>query len=193
MRLARLNCPPIVSDASNRVTAWPRSASVVAAARPAGPAPTTAMRFGAVAGRMTISVSWQARGLTRQEASCCEKVWSRQAWLQAMQVLMLAARPAAALRTNSGSASNGRAIDTKSASPAASTASATSGVLMRLLAQTGSDTSPLSLRASQVNAARGTEVAMVGMRASCQPMPEFSIEAPAASMARASSATSDQS
>ena len=84
-------------------------------------------------------------------------------------------------------------MDTKSASPDASTASAISGVLMRLLAQTGIDTSPLSLRASQVKAARGTEVAMVGIRASCQPMPELSIDAPAASMARASCATSDQS
>ena len=38
-----LNWPPISAAASNSVTAWPRSASVVAQARPAGPAPTTAI------------------------------------------------------------------------------------------------------------------------------------------------------
>jgi len=34
---ARLNCPPILSDASYNVTRWPRLAAVVAKARPAGP------------------------------------------------------------------------------------------------------------------------------------------------------------
>lgn len=51
------------------------------------------------------------------------KVWSRQAWLQPMHVLMLATSPLAALFTISGSAKNGRAMETKSASPFASTAS----------------------------------------------------------------------
>ena len=46
-------------------------------------------------------------------------------------------RPARALFTHCGSASSGRAIDTMSAPPVASTASATSGMLMRLLATSG--------------------------------------------------------
>ncbi len=92
-----------------------------------------------------------------------------------MQVLISSARPLAALATKSGSASNGRAIDTRSASPAASTRSATAGSLIRLLVTSGTLTAPLSLRVTQVNAARGTIVAIVGMRASCQPMPVLMI------------------
>ncbi len=64
-----------------------------------------------------------------------------------------------------------RAIDTKSAWPLAMICSATSGVLMRLLAITGMPTSGRSLPVAQANAARGTEVTIVGTRASCQPMP----------------------
>jgi hypothetical protein len=57
--------------------------------------------------------------------------------------------------------------------------SATSGVLMRLVAMSGIATSPLSLRVTHAKAARGTEVAIVGTRASCQPMPVLMIVAPA--------------
>ncbi len=42
---ARLSCPPSTSLFSNRVTAWPRSAAVMAAFMPAGPPPTTATRL----------------------------------------------------------------------------------------------------------------------------------------------------
>ena len=49
---------------------------------------------GAVGGSSTSSVSRQARGLTRQEARLFSNAWSRQAWLQAMQVLISSARPA---------------------------------------------------------------------------------------------------
>jgi hypothetical protein len=89
----------------------------------------------------------------------------------------------AALFTKSASARKGRAIDTMSASPAASTSSATSGVLMRLVVISGIFTSPFMRAVTQAKAARGTIVAMVGMRASCQPMPVLMIVAPAASMA----------
>ncbi len=51
---------------------------------------------------------------------------------------------------------------------------------------------PRSLRVTHENAARGTLVAMVGTRASCQPMPVFSSVAPAFTMARASVTTSGQ-
>ena len=74
----------------------------------------------------------------------------------------------ACLLTNSGSARNGRAMDTISASPRAKTVSATSGVLIRLEVMTGIDNSARTLALAQVKAARGTLVAMVGMRASCQ-------------------------
>jgi hypothetical protein len=118
------------------------------------------------------------------------KIWSRQAWLQPMQVLISSARPSADLRTKSGSARNGRAIDTMSASPRASTDSPVAGSLMRLVAMSGMPTWPLSLRVTHEKAARGTIVAMVGMRASCQPTPVLMIVAPAASTALASATTS---
>lgn len=79
------------------------------------PAPTTATRLRNRVGARTSSVSWQARGLTRQEVIFPLKVWSRQAWLQPMQVLIASDRSAAALATKSGSASIGRAMDTMSA------------------------------------------------------------------------------
>ncbi len=78
------------------------------------------------------------------------KVWSRQAWLQPMQVLMASGVPAAALATKSGSASIGRAIDTMSAQPEASSSSASSGVLMRLVVTSGTDTSPMRRLVTQV-------------------------------------------
>ena len=53
-------------------------------------------------------------------------------------------------------------------------------------------TSPMSFFVTQVKARRGTEVAMVGMRASCQPMPVLMIDAPASSTAFASCTTSSQ-
>ena len=71
--------------------------------------------------------------------------------------------------------------------------SATPGSLMRLVATSGTVTSPFSLRVTQANAARGTDVAMVGMRASCQPMPVLMRVAPARSTALASCTTSFQS
>ena len=61
--------------------------------------------------------------------------------------------------------------------------SATSGMLMRLVATSGSFTSGRSLAVTPAKAARGTEVAIVGTRASCQPMPVFRMVAPAASIA----------
>ena len=109
-----------------------------------------------------------------------------------MQVLISSPRPAAALFTNSASASSGRAIETMSAQPSASTCSATSGVLMRFVVQSGIATSPFSFFVTQAKAARGTEVAIVGTRASCQPMPVLMIVAPDRSIACASCTTSSQ-
>src|SRR5213594_2866119 len=97
-----------------------------------------------------------------------------------MHVLISSARPSAALVTNAGSARNGRAIDTMSASPRAMMSSATAGSLMRLVAISGIETAPFKRRVTHANAARGTMVAIVGMRASCQPMPVLMIVAPAA-------------
>ena len=169
--------------ASNRCTSCPRSAATVAAVRPAGPAPTTATRLRDDTGRYTSSVSWQARGLTKQLLVLFWNTWSRQAWLQAMQVLMRSARPCAAFFTNAASASSGRAMDTMSAQPSASTCSATSGVLMRLDVTSGvvmpaAANSAFIFCVTHANAARGTLVAMVGTRASCQPMPVLTMLAP---------------
>ena len=107
-----------------------------------------------------------------------------------MHVLISSARSCAALLTNSGSAKKGLAIETISASPLASTDSATSGVLIRLDVITGMLSDSLNLAVTQVKAARGTFVAIVGMRASCQPIPVLIMVAPAFSMARPSSTAS---
>ncbi|MNP11766.1 hypothetical protein D3C76_1039690 [compost metagenome] len=109
-----------------------------------------------------------------------------------MQVLISSPRPAAALLTNSGSARNGRAIETISASPSARICSATSGVLIRLVVISGIFTEPRSFAVTLAKAARGTLVAMVGMRASCQPIPVLMIVAPACSTALASCTISSQ-
>ena len=114
-----------------------------------------------------------------------------------MQVLISSARPSAALRTKAGSASSGRAIETMSAEPSASTDSATSGVLMRLLVISGMRRPSAcswsrSFFVTQAKPARGTLVAIVGMRASCQPMPVLMMVAPAWATARASCSTSSQ-
>ena len=115
-----------------------------------------------------------------------ENVWSRQAWLHAMQTLISSARPSRAFLTNSGSASSGLAIDTMSASPRARMSSATCGRLMRFDVTSGMLTSSFILRVTHVNALRGTDVAIVGTRASCQPMPVLMMVAPAFSIAFAS-------
>ena len=96
---------------------------------------------------------------------------------------MRSAWPSKALWTKAGSASSGRAMDTMSALPSASRCSATSGVLMRLDATSGvaipaAANSFFILRVTQAKAARGTLVAMVGTRASCQPMPVLMMLAP---------------
>ncbi|MNI64690.1 hypothetical protein D3C73_1201510 [compost metagenome] len=164
----------------------------MAKASPAGPAPITASFFGFSAGTSGISVSRQARGLTRQEVSLPSKIWSRQAWLQPIQVLISSARPSAAFCTKAASARNGRAIDTISAQPSASTCSATAGSLMRLVVISGMRTLPISLRVTQLKPARGTMVAMVGIRASCQPIPVLMMVAPACSTASANCSISCQ-
>ncbi len=127
-----------------------------------------------------------------QLAFTLANTWSRQAWLQAMQVLISSSRPVSALRTQSGSARNGRAIETRSASPRASTSSATCGMLIRFEVTTGMPTCAFSLAVISVNAARGTDVTMVGTRASCQPMPVLMMLAPACSTSLPRATTSSQ-
>ena len=185
------NCPPIRSDFSKTVTLWPRCAAVMAAAIPAAPAPTTATRRGTEAGAIVISVSWHARGLTKHEDILPLNVWSKHAWLHAIHGAIWSACPAIAFATKSASARNGRAIDTMSAQPSANTPSATSGELIRFEVMTGIDTSPINFCVTQVNARRGTEVAIVGTRASCQPIPVLIIVA-YFSTSRASCTTSSQ-
>ena len=79
---------------------------------------------------------------------------------------------------------------TISAQPSAKTSSATSGVLIRFDVMTGIDTLPMSFFVTHEKAARGTDVAMVGMRASCQPIPVLMMVAPAFSTSCASWTTS---
>ena len=110
-------------------------------------------------------------------------VWSRQAWLHAIQVLISSGRPSIDFSTNSGSAKNGRAIETMSALPSAKTSSATSGMLIRLVVISGILTSPIIFLVTHAKPAFGTMVPIVGTRDSCQPIPVLMIVAPAASIA----------
>ena len=187
-----LNWPPISAFSSNSSTWCPRLAATVAASSPAGPAPTTAIFFLLLVGSWIKIVSWQARGFTIQEETCMVKVWSRQAWLHAIQVLISSGRPSMDFSTNSGSAKKGRAMETMSALPSAKTCSATSGMLMRLVVTKGMLTSPIIFLVTQAKPALGTMVPMVGTRDSCQPIPVLIMVAPAASMALASCTTSSQ-
>jgi hypothetical protein len=66
-------------------------------------------------------------------------------------------------------------------------------MVIRFDATTGMPSSGRSRPVIDVNAARGTDVTMVGTRASCQPMPELMIVAPAASTAFPNSTISAQS
>ena len=107
-------------------------------ARPAGPDPTTAIRFAPGRRGASNSISRQARGLTRQVAMRSEKMRSRHAWLQAMQALISSARPCRALsRRNPGRPAAAAPSRRDRRRPSASIASATSGVLMRFEAMTG--------------------------------------------------------
>ena len=63
-------------------------------------------------------------------------------------------------------------------------------MLIRLLAITGTVTCRPNAAVAQLNAARGTEVTMVGTRDSCQPIPVLIIVTPAASISAASAVTS---
>ena len=93
---------------------------------------------------------------------------------------------------NSLSANMGRAMETRSASPAASTDSATSGMLMRLEVITGMDTSWRTRWVTPVKAALGTMVAMVGTWDSCQVKCVEMILTPARSSSLDNWATSSQ-
>lgn len=164
----------------------------MANASPAGPAPTTARfflhggkdwHFGFVAGARIH----QARGDFANEDLI------ETGLIAANTSVDLIGSSDCAFDSSSASARNGRAIDTISASPRERISSATCGSLIRLVVTSGSETWPFSLRVTQLNAPRGTGVAMVGIRASCQPMPVLIMVAPAASMACASSTVSAKS
>ena len=86
-----------------------------------------------------------------------------------------------ALFTKSGSAKNGLAMLTKSAHFEFKTSSTFSGVFILLDVINGIVIFPINFFVTHENAAGGTDVAMVGIRASCHPMPVFMIFIPAAS------------
>ena len=81
-------------------------------------------------------------------------------------------------------------METISASPSAKTCSAISGVLIRLEVTTGTENACLNFAVTQVKAALGTLVAIVGILASCQPIPVLIIVAPTFSTALPSCITS---
>ena len=87
--------------------------------------------------------------------------------------------PSLALFTKCGSANKGLAIETISACPSASIFSPISGVLIRFVVTRGIFTSPIILLVTQLNAPLGTMVAIVGILASCQPIPVLIMVTPA--------------
>ena len=195
MRRASRNWPPGSACRSNRVTSCPNRAARSAAVRPAGPAPTTAIRrrrprATGTGAAYSGSVSRPARGFIRHETLAPVNTWSRQAWLQAMHGVRVRARGSLIAAIHSGSASRGRASPTSAAAPDVSASSASAGVVSRLEAITGMSTAAVRSAEAARNAARGTEVTMVGTRDSCHPMPVIRTSAPAASKARAVSAIS---
>ncbi|GBF31105.1 hypothetical protein MnTg04_01059 [bacterium MnTg04] len=84
-------------------------------------------------------------------------------------------------------------METISAQPWARTSSAFSGVLILLVVINGMLSLPMSRLLTQAKPARGTIVAMVGILASCQPIPVLIMLLPAAVTASASCSTSLQS
>ena len=105
-------------------------------------------------------------------------------------MLISSARSSCALRTQSGSASNGRAIEINETLVSARICSAACGMLIRLDATTGMSTCSATALLISTNALLGTDVTIVGTRASCQPIPVLMIAAPAFSTSRASATIS---
>ena len=99
---------------------------------------------------------------------------------------------AIALFINSGSAKKGLAIETISACPFDNIFSAISGVFILLVVIKGTLTSPIILLVTQLKAALGTIVAIVGILDSCQPIPVFIKFTPAISSSLANCTTSSQ-
>jgi hypothetical protein len=134
--LAMLNWPPISAAASNRSPrgrarpAWWR--------RPGRPGRRPPRRCACARGRAVVQLGLVAGARVDQAARQLVLEGVVQAGLVAGDAgVDLVGRPLRALFTKSASASKGRAIDTMSAQPSASTCSATSGVLMRLLVTSG--------------------------------------------------------
>jgi hypothetical protein len=109
-----------------------------------------------------------------------------------MQVLISAARPDRALSTHSGSLSSGRAIDISCTRVSARICSAAFGMLIRLDATTGMLTRSAKASLMSTKTPLGTEVTIVGSRASCQPNPELMMFTPAESNSFASATVSSQ-
>ena len=112
--------------------------------------------------------------------------------MQAIQVFISSVRPSAVLLTKFSSANNGRAIETISAIPSLKMLSATFGSLIRFEVTIGILRCGRNLPVTQANAARGTIMPIVGIRASCQPIPVFMRDAPAFSTRCPSSTTSSK-
>ena len=109
-----------------------------------------------------------------------------------MQVLISSAASASALRTHSGSDSSGRAIEINWTRPVGENLLGGLGMLIRFDATTGMLTCSAIALLISTNALLGTEVTIVGTRASCQPMPVLMIVAPEFSTSFASETISSQ-
>ena len=193
-RFAKLNWPPTVAELSKSVTSRPRRAAVVENAGRRGRRrrrrcarrwpPGVEVELGLVAGARVD----EARGAARLEGVV------KHAWLHAMHVLISSSRSAIAFVSRMDP--RGRARHRHEVGVAVSE---------HLLGDFGHvdpvggderHADPASVRSLCVThekPARGTEVAIAGMRASCHPIPVLITSAPAASSACASATTSGHS
>ena len=110
MACSLLRMPPTWSDLSHRMTSWPRCAAVMAALRPATPAPATRTFFRQAAGITSIpSNSRPTSGFTAQRRV---KVVGRSAMQvkQRRHFTIRSSRPASTFCGRNGSARSSRAM-----------------------------------------------------------------------------------
>ena len=133
-------CPPKRCAASCSSTSCPRSAAVRANSSPAGPPPTTKMRFGCATrssgSKLSLS-SLAAVWLTTQLIRPLVINWPTQPMLEPMQGRMRASSRRRALLTRLGSAMSARTMDTICAAPLATMCWAWSRVMIRPVTMTG--------------------------------------------------------
>ena len=160
---------------------------------PAGPLPTTITRRGVAAGSMRQESSRPTSGLTAHRACFAFATRSTHA-LQAMQGRISDVLPSCTLRGKSGSAMSARPIAIRSASPSASTCSASEASSSLPTAITGTLTAFLIVAASGTRKPRGRNIGPIVWWSAYQfPAETLIAQTPASSSSRHTAAASSTS